>query len=152
MKLSPADLSELADLAIAAATEAGQMIARSRPSEVEHKAGADSLASQVVTEIDRHSENIILDFLTPTLERFELGLLTEERDDDLANLGGALSSNQNELTAPESRQHRVTDNAHAATSSKDPCHQLRGGGCESQRLQLAVYQGILRPLVAQNMW
>lgn len=86
MKLSVSDLSDLADLAISAATEAGQMIARSRPTDVQHKAGADSLASQVVTEIDRRSEDLILDILTPTLERFELGLLTEERDDDRGRL------------------------------------------------------------------
>ena len=86
MKLSASDLIELADLAISAATEAGQMIARSRPTDVQHKAGANSLASQVVTEIDRRSEDLILDILTPTLERFDLGLLTEERDDDRGRL------------------------------------------------------------------
>lgn len=88
MKLSTHDLHQLADLAIAAATEAGQMIARSRPSEIEHKAGGASLASQVVTEIDRRSEDIILAVLRPTLERYELGLLTEEQADD----GGRLTA------------------------------------------------------------
>lgn len=86
MKLSTSDLIALADIAISAATEAGQMIAGSRPDEVQHKAGTDSLASRVVTEIDRRSEDIILDTLTPTLERFDLGLLTEERDDDRGRL------------------------------------------------------------------
>ena len=91
MKLSTSDLRELADLAILAASKAGQMIARSRPREIQYKdmqhaAGGESLASQVVTEIDRHSEDIILDILTPTLERFELGLLTEEQDDDGSRL------------------------------------------------------------------
>ena len=86
MKLSASDLSELADLAISAATEAGQMIARSRPTDVQHKAGTGSLASQVVTEIDRRSEDLIVDFITPTLDRFALGLLTEERDDDRGRL------------------------------------------------------------------
>lgn len=88
MKFSADDLSELADLAISAATEAGQMIAVSRPTDVAQKAGVNSLAGQVVTEIDRRSEDIVLDALTPTLERFGLGLLTEERDDD----GGRLSA------------------------------------------------------------
>lgn len=88
MRLSTAQLTELADLAILAATEAGQMIARSRPQDVQHKPGADSLASQVVTEIDRRSEDIILTILGPTLDRFELGLLTEEQDDD----GGRLTA------------------------------------------------------------
>lgn len=88
MKLADADLRELADLAIRATTEAGQMIARSRPQRVEHKVAGDSPASQVVTEIDRHSEDIILELLAPTIERFELGLLAEERDDD----GGRLTA------------------------------------------------------------
>ena len=93
MKLSTSDLSELADLAILAASQAGQMIARSRPREIQYKdmqatARDKSLASQVMTEIDRHSEDIILGILTPTLERFELGLLTEEQDDD----GGRLTN------------------------------------------------------------
>lgn len=86
--MSDTDLRQLADVAVIAATEAGQMIARSRPLEVEHKAGGATLASQVVTEIDRRSEDIILHLLMPTLERFELGLLTEERIDD----GGRLTA------------------------------------------------------------
>lgn len=86
MKLSGADLRQLADLAISAACEAGQMIARSRPVEIKHKAAGQSLASQVVTEIDRRSEDLILDVLRPTLERFELGLLTEEQVDDRSRL------------------------------------------------------------------
>ncbi len=82
MKLPPNDLRELADLAVLAATVAGKMIARSRPREVQRKGAGGSLASQVVTEVDRRSEELIIDTLTPSLERFELGLLTEERNDD----------------------------------------------------------------------
>lgn len=88
MKLSTADIQLLADLAVVAASEAGQMIARSRPLSVEHKVGGASLASQVVTEIDRRSEAIIVEHLTSSLERFELALLTEERHDD----GGRLTA------------------------------------------------------------
>lgn len=88
MRLSAPDLGELADLAILAASEAGQMIARSRPLEVEYKTGGASLAAQVVTEIDRRAERLILDILTSTLERFDLGLLTEEQQDD----GGRLTA------------------------------------------------------------
>lgn len=88
MKLSVSDLQELADLAIQAATEAGQMIAQSRPQDVQHKVAGGSLASQVVTEVDRRSEDIIVGTLAPTLERFELGLLTEEQADD----GGRLTA------------------------------------------------------------
>ena len=88
MKLTTAALADLADVAVLAATEAGQMIARSRPLEVEQKPDGQSLASQVVTDVDRRSEQIILGHLTATLEQFELGLLTEERDDD----GGRLTA------------------------------------------------------------
>jgi len=86
VKLSTFDLRQLSELAVLAATEAGQMIVRSRPREIEHKAGGASLASRVVTEIDRRSESLILGHLAPTIERFELGLLTEERDDDGSRL------------------------------------------------------------------
>ncbi len=82
MNLAASDLTELADLAMVAATEAGQMIARSRPQNIQHKEGADSMASQVVTEVDRQSEDLILEILSPTLERFDLGLLAEEHDDN----------------------------------------------------------------------
>ncbi|MFK7821772.1 MAG: inositol monophosphatase [Planctomycetaceae bacterium] len=88
MKLSGPELTELANLAIDAATAAGEMIASSRPQEIEHKSNSGSLASQVVTEVDRRSEAIILETLNPTLERFELGLLTEEQPDD----GGRFSA------------------------------------------------------------
>lgn len=82
MKLSSTELTELASLAIDAATAAGEMIAASRPKQIQHKSSGGSLASQVVTEVDRRSEAIILETLNPTLKRFELGLLTEEQPDD----------------------------------------------------------------------
>ena len=88
MKLSGTELNKLANLAIDAATAAGEMIARSRPKEIEHKSSGGSLASQVVTEVDRRSEAIILETLNPTLKCFELGLLTEEQPDD----GGRFSA------------------------------------------------------------
>ena len=88
MKLSTDDLVALSDIALRAATEAGQMIAQSRPKDVQHKESGATLASQVVTEIDRAAEAIIVDILEPTLERYELGLLTEESPDD----GGRLSA------------------------------------------------------------
>ena len=88
MKLEPRDLGDLTDLAIMAAVEAGQMIAASIPQDIEYKPGATSLASQVVTEIDRLSEDLILEVLQPSIDRYELGLLTEERADD----GGRLTA------------------------------------------------------------
>ena len=56
MKRSGTELTELANFAIDAATAAGEMIARSRPKKIEHKSSGGSLASQVVTEVDRRSE------------------------------------------------------------------------------------------------
>lgn len=82
MTLSSTDLDELTTLAISAASRAGDMIADARPRNIEHKPGGASRASQVVTEVDRRSERLILEVLEPSLERFELGLLTEERTDD----------------------------------------------------------------------
>ncbi|MEM9035923.1 MAG: inositol monophosphatase family protein [Actinomycetota bacterium] len=86
MKLAAADLHRLAGLAVSAATDAAQLIARSRPEVVETKAAGATLASQLVTEVDRRSEALVLDALSPTLDRFELGLLTEERVDDRSRL------------------------------------------------------------------
>lgn len=82
------ELQELADLAVEAATAAGALVARTRPVDVEHKDGAASLASQVVTEVDRASEALILEHLQPAADRLGLGVLTEERDDD----GGRLTA------------------------------------------------------------
>jgi fructose-1,6-bisphosphatase/inositol monophosphatase family enzyme len=82
VKLSPDDLQTLANVAIGAASDAAEMVSRSRPQNVEHKADGESLASQVVTEIDRRSEDIVLEALTPTRTTFDLGLLTEEQADD----------------------------------------------------------------------
>ena len=81
MNIDKDDLLSLADCACAAARKAGVLIASSRPETVQYKAGISSPASQVVTEVDRASEKLILESLTPTLERFDLGLLTEEQPD-----------------------------------------------------------------------
>lgn len=81
MTLSIDDRRALADIAAAAAAAAGRLIAGSAPPPVERKAGGDSLASQVVTEIDRRSQALILDALESTRQRFGLGVLTEEAPD-----------------------------------------------------------------------
>ncbi len=90
MQLTPDDLQYLADQACLAATQAGALIAsyRERDLEVREKieSAGDSLASQVVTEVDERSEAIILQLLAPTVERFDIAVLTEEREDDLARL------------------------------------------------------------------
>lgn len=76
------DFDALLAIAIEAAETAGQMIARTRPQTIQHKEGGDSLASQVLTEVDEQSQQIILDRLAPTFDAFDLALLAEESEDD----------------------------------------------------------------------
>lgn len=82
MNLSAHDLKQLAQAAISAARSAGGLIAQTRPVDVRQKTGGESLASQVVTEVDRASQDVILNMLEPTFAAFDLALLTEESDDD----------------------------------------------------------------------
>ena len=59
MRLIESDLRRLADVALNAAAAAGEMIATARPNEIDRKSDDGSLASQVVTDVDRRSEAII---------------------------------------------------------------------------------------------
>ena len=88
MKLTSENLAYLSQCAIAAAKRAGELIAdyADKNVEVQTKEGGDTLASQVVTEVDLRSEAVIVEALQPTIEQFELGLLTEESVDDGARL------------------------------------------------------------------
>ena len=84
MQLSTQNLNQLTDIACAAALEAGALIARYSQREVgvQRKEGGDSLASQVVTEVDELSQAIVLRHLEPTLAAYDLALLSEEKVDD----------------------------------------------------------------------
>lgn len=86
MNLSPENLRELSEIACSAAKRAGQWIAERRPTRVQHKEGALHLASQVVTEVDRQSEDILVECLHESADRYDFGLLTEESPDDGARL------------------------------------------------------------------
>lgn len=79
-------LSELTDIAIEAARKAGRHIAETRPMDIQHKAGGDTPASQVVTEVDQQSQDLILQTLEPTIVEFDLAVLTEESEDDRGRL------------------------------------------------------------------
>lgn len=81
-------LEALASLAEDAALAAGGVIrASSRDSlRVEQKQGGDTRASQIVTEVDFQSQAAILQVLDPTIQKHNLGLLTEEREDDRSRL------------------------------------------------------------------
>ena len=78
------DLQSLAEIAVAAARSAGQIISQSsnQEIEVEHKDGGHSYASQVVTEVDRKAQDAILEILNSASDEYDFALLTEESEDD----------------------------------------------------------------------
>jgi len=84
MPLTDTDLSILKQCAISAALQAGRIIMSNitNSHEVQNKSGASSLASQVVTETDIMSQECILSVLEPTVQKYDLALLTEESADD----------------------------------------------------------------------
>ncbi len=95
MKLNTEDLQHLQDLAIYAADKAGEIILSYADqvfdvyNKIDTKGAdkvGDSLAAQVFTEADLKSQECIVDVLKPTLEKYDLGLLAEESDDDLSRL------------------------------------------------------------------
>jgi len=88
MRLTAEDLTYLSQCAVAAAKEAGALIASyaNKSVAVQRKEGGNSVASQVVTEVDLLSEKIIINVLQPTCEQYDLALLTEESIDDRARL------------------------------------------------------------------
>lgn len=84
MRLNDEELKQLADVACEAALAAGRVICSYTAGEVavQQKEGGDSLASQVVTEVDERAQAAILEVLAPSIEEFDLALLTEELADD----------------------------------------------------------------------
>lgn len=88
MKLSRDDLHDLHTLACATAQQAGELIARyaDTPIKSHAKQSGDTPASQVVTEIDYKSEALIINALSPSLEKFDLAMLSEEKPDDQQRL------------------------------------------------------------------
>lgn len=71
-----------------AVTEAGQYIQSqiNQSNEIQGKTGGDTLASQVVTEVDFKAQEIILKYLKPSISEYDHGLLTEELVDDRSRL------------------------------------------------------------------
>ena len=88
MKLVNSQLLELSEIAIKASKEAGELIQSfvSKNVEVLKKASGTSEASQVVTKVDLLSQETILNYIIPTLEQYDLALLTEESEDDGSRL------------------------------------------------------------------
>lgn len=77
-------LLQLKDIAVKAALSAGEVIQEHMHLDVsvEQKESGSSLASQVVTEVDRKCEAVILSHLLPSCRAFDLALLSEETLDD----------------------------------------------------------------------
>ncbi len=82
--LTPTEQQYLCNEAKEAAIAAGKYIQSQFDQEYQkkHKAGGDTLASQVVTAVDIRAQEIVLEHLKPTIADFDLGLLTEESADD----------------------------------------------------------------------
>lgn len=78
------DLIYLSNIAIEAAQAAGNIIHSymNEEVEVENKEGGENYASQVVTKVDKEAEDVILSYLIPTCNEFDIALLTEETEDD----------------------------------------------------------------------
>jgi 3'(2'), 5'-bisphosphate nucleotidase/myo-inositol-1(or 4)-monophosphatase len=84
MELQPQDLRKLHQLACDIAKQAGAYIMQHADDvpEVQHKAGAASLAAQVVTAVDHHCDAMIREGLAQSVAGYDLALLTEETPDD----------------------------------------------------------------------
>jgi fructose-1,6-bisphosphatase/inositol monophosphatase family enzyme len=82
------DLEWLLSLAVRAAAEASRLVGSKRGTgfKVERKEGADTLAAEVVTEVDRAAEALIRTHLMPTIGSGKLGFLGEESADDKSRL------------------------------------------------------------------
>jgi 3'(2'), 5'-bisphosphate nucleotidase len=82
--LTENDLRTLCSTACKAAIAAGEYIQSQfdQQNETMHKAGGNSLASQVVTAVDFKAQEIILQALESSTAQYDLGLLTEESLDD----------------------------------------------------------------------
>lgn len=78
------DLKEACAFAELAAIKAGEYIAaqHTRDIAIEKKIQNDGLAAQIVTEVDRQSEAIIVTALKPFTDKHGLGFLGEESGDD----------------------------------------------------------------------
>ena len=81
MSFDSAELRFLADCAERAARAAGDLVKSVRPDDIKFKRG-HSAASQIVTDVDRQAETLILKILAPAIERVGGGVLSEESFDD----------------------------------------------------------------------
>ena len=82
------DLSSLSKQAVLAAKKAGKLISLSLNIELDisQKETGSTLASQVVTEVDCKSQNLILEILRPSCKEFSIAVLAEEEEDNKSRL------------------------------------------------------------------
>jgi fructose-1,6-bisphosphatase/inositol monophosphatase family enzyme len=82
--LGKTDLLELQSLAEKTAKKAGELIQEEKLKgfTTEHKSVGSSEASQIVTKVDRIVERYILKALSASVDKFDLGVLTEEQIDN----------------------------------------------------------------------
>lgn len=88
MIFSKEDLEALCETAKVAAVAAGKYIQSQFDKHYNKgiKDGANSLAAQVVTEVDIKAQSIILEHLKDSTREYDLGVLTEESSDDRSRL------------------------------------------------------------------
>ena len=84
MQLTNSDLEHLCGAATSAALKAGNLISSysEKELEVKNKGIGDSIASQVVTEVDLKAQELILQMLAKLTKHFDLGTLAEESTDN----------------------------------------------------------------------
>ncbi len=84
MQLTEFNLEELCGAATSAALKAGTLISSyaDKELEVKNKLVGDSIASQVVTEVDIKAQEIILQMLAKVTKKYDLGTLGEESVDN----------------------------------------------------------------------
>lgn len=88
MQLNLSDLNRLKKVASEAVLKAGQAIIAMAGSNLDviKKDSGSTPSSQVVTEVDFKSQEIILELLEETCHDFDIGLLSEEKEDDQSRL------------------------------------------------------------------
>jgi len=84
MQLTDHDLQMLREAATSAALKAGNLISSyaTKDLDVKRKGTGDSLASDVVTEVDVMAQEIIVDMLKKVTKIYDLGTLGEESEDN----------------------------------------------------------------------
>ena len=82
------NLHTLTQLAVEAAKDAGKLISsfRNNKLDISQKETGSTLASQVVTEVDCKSQNLILKKLIQSCKDLNIGILAEEEEDDKKRL------------------------------------------------------------------